>query len=120
MGLGENSDERGGKSRKTRVSTMSERAVRKSAQPAKAITSPIRADRAYLLGSLYEKIEPNGDRHFSGTLAGMMYLLTPAGPAKSATGERKWNLHVLPAGSSDVNSARRIRRALSQLTNRDA
>jgi len=70
---------------------------------------------------MFERIEPSGDRHFYGTIAGMVYLLTPAGPTKAAaTGERKWNLHVLPAGSSDVNSARRIRRALSQLTNRDA
>jgi len=98
---------------------MSGRAVKNSAHAAKAITGPIKPDRAYLLGSLYERIEPNGDRHFSGTLAGMMYLLTPAGPTNAGTGERKWNLHVLPAGALDASSAlRRVRRPPPKRTNR--
>ena len=82
---------------------MSGRAVKKSARPAKAITSSIKADRAYLLGSLCEKIEPNGDRYFSGTLAGMAYLLTPVGSSTSGKkGQRKWNLYVQRAGGSPI------------------
>jgi hypothetical protein len=75
--------------------------------------SPLRAgvrskptSNTYLLGSMYERVGPNGERHFYGFIAGMKYVMTPARSKKSESkGERRWNLHVQPAESSPINSA---------------
>jgi hypothetical protein len=59
----------------------------------------------HLLGRMSERIKSKGERSFCGTIAGAIYLLTPVSSIRAAAmGDRKWNLHVIPADSSVIHS----------------
>jgi hypothetical protein len=64
-----------------------------------AKTGPHRRLSRYLLGTMREHKGPDGKRSFRGRIAGVQYLLVPAGATRSsaATGA-KWSLYVETIG----------------------